>query len=140
HVREARPDVVLVAATGPVAEMVARAVVRADPKRRPALITGLPGMALPATPRGTAWRRWCDAFVVHSRRERLAYQEAFAAHSVEPEVVLTHLPFLERHAAMKSQPVDRVVFAAQAKVPAGRDERLRLLDGLANLSTEGFDV
>ncbi|GAA4724682.1 hypothetical protein APR04_003575 [Promicromonospora umidemergens] len=140
HVRDVRPDVVLVAATGPIAEMIARAVVRADPRRRPALVTGLPGMALPATPRGTAWRRWCDAFVVHSRRERLAYQDAFAAHGVEPQVVLAHLPFLERHAAMTPRPIDRVVFAAQAKVPAGRAERLRLLDGLANIAAEGFDV
>jgi hypothetical protein len=140
HVRDAKPDVVLVAATGPVAEMVARTVVKADPQRRPALVTGLPGMALPATPRGTAWRRWCDAFVVHSRRERLAYQDAFAAHGVEPHVVLTHLPFLERHATMTPKPIERVVFAAQAKVPAGRTERVRLLDGLANIANEGFDV
>lgn len=140
HVRDLRPDVVLVAATGPIAEMVARAVVRADPGRRPALVTGLPGMALPATPRGTAWRRWCDAFVVHSRRERAAYQDAFAAHDVQPEVVLNHLPFLERHASMTPRPISRVVFAAQAKVPAGRAERVRLLDGLANIAAEGFDV
>lgn len=140
HVRELRPDIVLVAATGPIAEMVARAVVRADPRRRPALVTGLPGMALPATSRGTAWRRWCDAFVVHSRRERLAYREAFTEHGVEPQVVLNHLPFLERHAAMAPRPIHRVVFAAQAKVPLGRAERLRLLDGLANIAAEGFEV
>ncbi|MFI6428168.1 DUF6716 putative glycosyltransferase [Promicromonospora sp. NPDC050880] len=140
HVREARPDVVLVAATGPVAEMVARIVVRADPANRPALVTGLPGMALPATPRGTAWRRWCDAFVVHSRREIAAYRDAFAAHDAAPRVVLGHLPFLERLTAIPSRPTERVVFAAQAKVPNDRDDRVRLLDGLAHLTNEGFEV
>ncbi|MCP2266112.1 DUF6716 putative glycosyltransferase [Promicromonospora thailandica] len=140
HVRETRPDVVLVAATGPVAEMVARIVVRADPANRPALVTGLPGMALPATPRGTAWRRWCDAFIVHSRREIAAYRDAFAAQEAQPRIVLGHLPFLERLTAIPSRPTERVVFAAQAKVPEGRDDRVRLLDGLARLSTEGFEV
>ncbi|MGW2093986.1 DUF6716 putative glycosyltransferase [Promicromonospora sukumoe] len=140
HVRSTQPDVVLVAATGPIAEMVARTVVRADPKRRPALVTGLPGMALPATPRGAAWRRWCDAFVVHSRRERTAYEEAFATQDVKPQVVLTHLPFLERHTTMATAPVGRVVFAAQAKVPAGRAERVQLLDSLAKVAGEGLEV
>lgn len=140
HVRATRPDVVLVAATGPIAEMVARAVVRADPARRPALVTGLPGMALPATARGAAWRRWCDAFVVHSRRERTAYEDAFAGQGVQPQVVLTHLPFLERGTTMTPEPVRRVVFAAQAKVPAGREERVQLLDRLAQVAAEGLDV
>lgn len=140
HVRETRPDVVLVAATGPVAEMVARIVVRADPANRPALVTGLPGMALPATPRGAAWRRWCDAFVVHSRHEIDAYRDAFAQQDVSPRIVLGHLPFLERLTAIPSLPAERVVFAAQAKVPEARDDRVRLLAGLAHLTEEGFEV
>lgn len=140
HVRETRPDVVLVAATGPVAEMVARVVVRADPANRPALISGLPGMALPATARGAAWRRWCDAFIVHSREEIAAYRDAFAEHDVSPRIVLGHLPFLERLTVIPDRPVERVVFAAQAKVPADRDDRVRLLDGLARLKDDGLEV
>src|SRR5690606_14014161 len=105
--------------------------------RRPALVTGLPGMALPATPEGTGWRRWCDAFVVHSRREVTAYREAFAAHGVSPAIPLAHLPFLE-HAAtsLGTEPVHRVVFAAQAKVPEERADRVELLDRLARLAEE----
>lgn len=140
HVRTAQPDVVLVAATGPVAEMVARVVVRADPANRPALISGLPGMALPATARGTAWRRWCDAFVVHSRREIAAYRDAFAEQGVAPRIVLAHLPFLERLTVIPARPIERVVFAAQAKVPEEREDRVRLLDGLARLTGDGFEV
>ena len=141
HIRDNTPDVVLIAATGPVAEVVARAIVAAAGKRRPALITGLPGMALPATPEGTGWRRWCDAFVVHSRLEINAYREAFAAHGVTPEVPLAHLPFLEHMAtSLGTEPVKRVVFAAQAKVPDNRTDRVTLLDRLARLAEEDFEV
>lgn len=141
QIRDDTPDVVLIAATGPVAEVVARAVVAATGKRRPALVTGLPGMALPATPEGTGWRRWCDAFVVHSRLEIDAYREAFAAHGVSPEVPLAHLPFLEHmSASLGTEPVKRVVFAAQAKVPDNRPDRVALLDRLARLADDEFEV
>ncbi|MFC8801311.1 DUF6716 putative glycosyltransferase [Promicromonospora sp. NPDC057138] len=141
QIRDDTPDVVLIAATGPVAEVVAHAIVAATGKRRPALITGLPGMALPATPEGTGWRRWCDAFVVHSRLEIGAYREAFAEHDVAPEVPLAHLPFLEHmSASLGTEPVKRVVFAAQAKVPDNRPDRVALLDRLARLADDEFEV
>ncbi|CAM3668260.1 DUF6716 putative glycosyltransferase [Isoptericola cucumis] len=144
-VRRTRPDVVLVAATGPVAELAAGQVLRAlPPGRRPALVTGLPGMALPATPQGTGWRRWCDAFVVHAHAEAAPYAEEFARRGARPDLVLTRLPFLdtlEAGAANRaSAPVRRVVLAAQAKVPATRPERVALLDGLARLAGEGYEV
>lgn len=141
QIRENTPDVVLIAATGPVAEVVARAVVGATGERRPALITGLPGMALPATPEGTGWRRWCDAFVVHSRLEIDAYRAAFAEHGAAPEVPLAHLPFLEHmSASLGTEPVKRIVFAAQAKVPDNRPDRVALLDRLARLAEDEFEV
>ncbi|GAA4720778.1 hypothetical protein GCM10023216_07260 [Isoptericola chiayiensis] len=141
------PDVVLVAATGPVAELVARHVVRATRAgRRPALVSGLPGMALPATPRGTGWRRWSDAFVVHARQELGPYRAAFAAHGTAPRLALARLPFLDQ---VPQQPDSstripglphRVVLAAQAKVPGTREDRVRLLAGLAALSDDGLEV
>jgi len=140
-VRRTRPDVVLVAATGPVAELVARQVARALPAaRRPALLTGLPGMALPATPQGTGWRRWCDAFLVHARVEAAPYVEAFARQGARPDLVLTRLPFLDDPAGDAPAGVRRVVLAAQAKVPASRADRVALLDGLAGLAADGLDV
>ncbi|MGF0117753.1 DUF6716 putative glycosyltransferase [Promicromonospora sp. Marseille-Q5078] len=140
-VRTKRPDVVLVAATGPVAELVAREVLRATrPGRRPALVTGLPGMALPATPQGAGWRRWCDAFLVHARVETAPYVEAFARQGARPDLVLTRLPFLDGPAGDAPAGVRRVVLAAQAKVPASRVDRVALLDGLAGLAADGLDV
>lgn len=141
RIREDVPDIVLIAATGPVAEVVARVIVRVSGAKRPALVTGLPGMALPATNEGTGWRRWCDAFVVHSRREIDAYREAFAAHGVAPDVPLAHLPFLEHTAQnLGTEAVKRVVFAAQAKVPGNQPDRITLLNRLARLSDDGFEV
>ncbi|WP_402466738.1 DUF6716 putative glycosyltransferase [Isoptericola aurantiacus] len=142
-VRRERPDVVLVAATGPVAELVARHVVGAVRGPRPALVAGLPGMALPATAQGTGWRRWCDAFVVHARVEAEPYRAAFADHGSTPELPLTRLPFLDVPAAHRAAPgrgPSRIVLAAQAKVPAARAERLALLDSLARLAQDGTEV
>lgn len=147
-----RPDVVLIAATGPVAELVARRVLRATIPQRPALVTGLPGMALPATEHGTGWRRWADAFVVHGRHEADPYRAAFAQHGATPQIVLSRLPFLDPAGSAAGAPPSgtspqrapglphRVVLAAQAKVPATRDERVRLLDDLARLADDGLEV
>ncbi len=66
------PDVVLVAATGPIAREVL--IHFASLKNRPALITALPGIAFPATSRALGYRELSDTFMVHS----LAEADAFA--------------------------------------------------------------
>ncbi|WP_019137775.1 DUF6716 putative glycosyltransferase, partial [Cellulomonas massiliensis] len=133
-------DVVLVAATGPVGQVVGR-LVHDLPGRRPALVTGLPGLALPATAVGVRRRAWCDAFVVHSRAEREAYRAAFAAQGLEPRLVLTRLPFAPPDpGATPSSGAPTVLFAAQPSVPAARGERVRLLAGLADAAATGLDV
>jgi len=73
------PDVVLVAATGPVAREVLLQFSTAG-GRRPALVTALPGISLPATRRALAFRELCDLFLVHS----LAEAEAFAGFAAAP--------------------------------------------------------
>lgn len=138
RLRQDRPDVVLVATTGPVAEYVARTAVSA-PGERPALISGLPGMALPATSLGVGRRRWCDAFIVHSHREVDAYRTAFAAYGRSPRMALTRLPFLAT-STQPSRPTRHIIFAAQSLVPATRQDRVRLLAGLARAVSTGLDV
>lgn len=76
------PDVVLVAATGPVAREVL--LQWSSGPKRPALVTALPGIALPATRRALAFRELCDLFLVHSVAEaeefaRLGTEAAEAA-------------------------------------------------------------
>lgn len=128
---EVRPDVLLIAATGPVVELVARAATALD--RRPAIVTGLPGMALPATRLGAEYRTLTDAFIVHSRRERTEYAAAFAGIGRHPRLLLGRLPFApppRTSAEDIDTDVHRIVFAVQAKVPDPRPDRVRILDAL----------
>jgi hypothetical protein len=152
------PDIVLGAATGPiVAQVFLTAHSRAD---RPALVSGLPGMGLPASRKGMNYRRLMDAFIAHSFAEVAAYTEASAAAQVPCEVLLARLPMLR--SAGVPQPADptmaeaappssslpsarasqtappaiprTLVFAAQAKVPAARADREAIIAALAEFA------
>src|SRR5699024_8210383 len=84
------PDIVLGAATGPiVAQVFLTAHMR---ERRPALVSGLPGMGLPASSKGMNYRRLMDAFIAHSFAEVTAYTEASTRTQVPCEVLLARLP------------------------------------------------
>lgn len=139
RLRESPPDVVLVAATGPTAELTARTVVRTTGADRPALVSGLPGVAWPATRLAVGWRRWSDAFVVHSHAEADSFAAGFTAVGATPRIVLSSLPFVET-SAVPAAAVSRVVVAAQSLVPASRADRVRLLDGLARVAAAGLEV
>ncbi|SDE20380.1 DUF6716 putative glycosyltransferase [Auraticoccus monumenti] len=124
-----RPDAVLLAATGPVVRaLMDYPLLRG--RRRPVLVTGLPGISHPPRRRGIRRRDGCDLFVLHSHREcrehRLVAQEI----GVRTEFVLATLPFLRRRTRAEPGGTD-VVFAAQAKVPTTREEREHLLTRLA---------
>ncbi|PZR54333.1 hypothetical protein DNL40_05385 [Xylanimonas oleitrophica] len=142
-VKDEQPDAVLVAATGPVAEMIALTVLRAAGDRRAVLLSGPPGVAMsPAATTGVRWRyRWCDAYIVHSPREADLFTTAFERYGSAPRIVLTRLPFLAEPPTTRPQaPVRRVVFAPQSIVPHTRSERVALLRGLARLHDDGFEV
>ena len=94
HLRASDPDVVLLSATGPVAEFVVRVVEQVGGRRRPALVGGLPGMSYPATLRALRFRAGQDAFIVHSLRERREFAAVAAQLGLELPVVLAPLPFL----------------------------------------------
>ena len=128
QVRARRPEAVLVGMRGPTAAVVLREL--AELPHRPVLVTGLPGVAIPATRKALYYRAQADLMLVHSRGER----RAFAARALElgwaHRFALTTLPFLERHPPAG----DDIVFAAQAIVPATLEERrwlVRRLDALA---------
>ncbi|HEU4907581.1 MAG TPA: DUF6716 putative glycosyltransferase [Propionibacteriaceae bacterium] len=134
RIRRECPDVVLLACTGPVVAALTdhRVFWR---RNRPVLITGLPGISLPATKRAVAARAACDLFVVHSKRE-IAEFGAFAA-SQAPRLAcgLASLPFLLNRSPMRaadSAHQHHLLFAAQAKVPAERVHREQILIALAD--------
>src|SRR6476469_4656686 len=61
-----RPDVLLLAATGPTVRTLAAQRRLRTSRQRPVLVTGLPGISLPATRKAVEFRRGCDLLVVHS--------------------------------------------------------------------------
>lgn len=134
RIRRECPDVVLLACTGPVvAALTAHRVFWR--RNRPVLITGLPGISVPASKRAVATRAACDLFVVHSKRE-IAEFGAFAA-SQAPRLAcgLASLPFLLNRSPTPvagSAREHHLVFAAQAKVPAARVHREQILLALAD--------
>ncbi|HEY5786737.1 MAG TPA: DUF6716 putative glycosyltransferase [Microlunatus sp.] len=135
------PDVLLLACTGPtVAVLTGLAVVRGP--RRPVLVTGLPGISIPASARAVEHRRDCDVLVVHSRREREEFVRLAAITAPGLAVALAGLPFLTRDPARRLDPPGRtdVVFAAQAKVPPSRADREAILLGLAAVRPPGSAV
>jgi hypothetical protein len=131
-VRAYRPDVVLVACTGPVADLIMGGMLRGVTPR-PAFAAGLPGIALHATEAAWRYRAGADLLVVHSHNEVAVVRELCDHLGTTPRVALTTLPFLT------SGPVAgpsrrRVIFAPQALVPARASERADVLRALADLA------
>jgi hypothetical protein len=119
-----RPDVVLVATRGPVARVLLRSLASPGPSgRRPVLVSGLPGISIPATRKALVFRHQADLFVVHSRRELLEFAELSRELGMSHRFALDTLPF-----AQPSRPTSGtdLVFAAQAIVPEQRSERMRV--------------
>jgi len=131
RVTESEPDVVLVAVRGPLVKVVVRAIVGAA-ARRPVIVSGLPGISIPATRMAIAHRAQADLLVLHSRREVREFGVLAEWIGCEQRFALATLPFLlaDRHRESRRHTGD-VIFAAQAKVPRSREDRVTLLRWLA---------
>jgi hypothetical protein len=134
RIRLERPDVVLLACTGPVvAALTAQRVF--EGRTRPVLVTGLPGISVPATCRAVTSRAACDLFLLHSKRELAEFAEIGARRAPRLIFGLATLPFLP---APTPEPLPHaelgpnLVFAAQAKVPMEREDREKILLALAD--------
>jgi len=134
RIRRECPDVVLLACTGPVvAALTAQRFFWG--RNRPVLMTGLPGISVPATYRAVAARAACDLFLVHSKREVAEFGEIAARCAPRLAFGLASLPFLPNPAprtVTDATGEHHVVFAAQAKVPPERADREHILLALAD--------
>jgi hypothetical protein len=129
-IRRDEPAAVLVGMRGPLAAIVLDAL--SSLPRRPVLVTGIPGIALPVRRKALIYRAQADVFIAHSRVERAAFT-ALAAHLGVPlRVVLSSLPFLDRRPAAGSD----IVFAAQSLVPARRDDRRAIAAALVDTARQ----
>jgi hypothetical protein len=127
------PQVVLLACTGPVvAALTAQRVFWG--RTRPVLVTGLPGISVPATRRAVTSRAACDLFLLHSKREVAEFAEIGTRQAPRLTFGLAPLPFLPPHtpAWAEADLGSNLVFAAQAKVPAERADREKILLALAD--------
>ncbi|MBT2473680.1 hypothetical protein J7E68_03580 [Microbacterium sp. ISL-103] len=149
-----QPDVVLLAGRGPFVRLMGRVVDGLT--RRPVVVAGLPGMAIPAQRGALDYRRHADLLVVHSHREERAFAELGRRIGVQVPTALATLPFARSRSRMLASdrarvlasdaaraggtlvaerqteprsvrvPATDLVFAAQALVPTGRDERAEI--------------
>jgi hypothetical protein len=128
-VRRERPDVVFLSLRGPAIRVVLRAVL-AVPGPRPVLVSGLPGISIPATRKALTFRSQVDLILLHSRRELRDFPLVAEKLGLEQDFALATLPFFTT--SYMPDPVrDEIVFAAQAKVPELRSERVAILRWLA---------
>lgn len=119
------PDAVLIAARGPLVRVVAKAVAELAP--RALIVTGLPGISIPVTRKALLFRAQCDLFVLHSHREVRDFGALAVQYGLAQSFALATLPFTAH--ARSGAPAtggDDLVFAAQALVPAERDDRRRV--------------
>jgi len=66
------PDVVVLAGRGPFVRLIARVI--DGLARRPVVVSGLPGMSIPAQRGALEYRRESDLLVLHSHREMRAFE------------------------------------------------------------------
>ena len=123
RVRLERPDVVIVAMRGPAASVVLRVLSAVE--NRPVLVSGLPGISIPATWKALFYRAQADLMVLHSKREIREFRVVAGKRGWTHRLALATLPFIDRTAAGGGTDV---VFAVQSIVPPERPERERVLD------------
>nr|WP_274636340.1 DUF6716 putative glycosyltransferase [Microbacterium bovistercoris] len=121
-----RADVVVIAGRGPFVRLVQREVDRLA--QRPVVVTGLPGISIPAQRGAVQYRRHSDLVVVHSLREVRAFRELSRRIGADLELGLATLPFAQASSAAASG--TDLVFAAQAIVPREPEQRRAIADML----------
>ncbi|GAA1838027.1 DUF6716 putative glycosyltransferase [Agromyces salentinus] len=128
------PHAVLLSLRGPFVRVVAPRIERR--RDRPVLVSGFPGLTIPAVPKAVIYREQTDLIVLHSRREVREFRANAAELGLGMTFALATLPFLASAdaAGPAASSGSDIVFATQAKVPAERSDRVHLLAALAELA------
>ena len=132
HVASERADVVLVATIGPLADLVTEAVLdRSDVA--PVIVSGVPGIALPARRKALIYRSQARLIVLHSQREIRQFEQIASRNRLPHQFALATLPFLAERVG-SGDPTGDVIFAAQAIVPPTRAQRVQMLRSLVGFA------
>lgn len=89
-----RPDAVVLAGRGPFVRLMGRVI--DSLVHRPVVISGFPGMAIPAQRGALEYRKHADLLVLHSHREVRAFNELGRRIGVQVPTALATLPFAKR--------------------------------------------
>jgi hypothetical protein len=135
-IRRERPDVVLLSVRGPVVRVLVR-MIAASAAQRPLIVSGLPGISIPATLLALYYRSQVDLLILHSKREIAAFRSLADHWGIEQDFGLATLPFLSR--SQNSAVGDDIVFAAQAKVPRTLIDRQLLVEWLVEAARQQPD-
>jgi len=132
HVASERADVVLVATIGPLADLVTEAVLeRSDVA--PVIVSGVPGIALPARRKALIYRSQARLIVLHSQREIRQFEQIASRNRLPQRFTLATLPFLAESVG-SGDPTGDVIFAAQAIVPPTRAQRVQMLRSMVSFA------
>ena len=132
HVASERADAVLVATIGPLADLVTEAVLeRSD--TAPVIVSGVPGIALPARRKALIYRSQARLIVLHSQREVRLFTAIAERNRLPHQFALATLPFLGVKGGT-GNPNGDVIFAAQAIVPPTRPQRVQMLRALVGFA------
>ena len=126
-VAQERPDVVLMSVRGPVVRVLVRMIVAAG-AHRPLIVSGLPGISIPATLLALYYRSQVDLMILHSKREIEEFGALASSWGIHQDFALATLPFLSDLPSAGGG--TDIVFAAQAKVPRTLEDRQQLLGWL----------
>ena len=86
-----QPDVVVLSGRGPFVRLMARQIDKLA--HRPVVVSGLPGMSIPAQRGALEYRRESDLMIVHSHREERAFAELGRRIGMQVPTALATLPF-----------------------------------------------
>ncbi len=134
-----QPDAVFLSLRGPMIRVVIREIM-AHSHRRPVIVSGLPGISIPATRKALSFRSQVDLIVLHSTREIREFTEAAEKLKVVQRFGLATLPFLQAPPLEVVEGRDEIVFAAQAKVPRTRADRIAVVEWLAETARTHPDL
>ena len=116
-----QPDAVVLAGRGAFVRLLGAQIDRLD--KRPVVVSGLPGMSIPAQRGALEYRKHCDLVVLHSHRERRAFAELGKRIGVDVSLGLATLPYAAP--SERSSLVERVVPSSfiERAVPSSFVER-----------------